>query len=118
MASKTRDGTSKTARASVVRTGGRMTDADRVLEASHAEAPRIVPLGGGARCYFFDPLGPNGTRMVSLDLDTDAFVEAVRPACELGMADRLRLELKALAERYPMGKFDATLTRLGAAGLL
>ena len=105
---------SKTARRSTVTTG-KVTDEMRVKEASRAPSARIVPLAGGRLCYFRQPLTD---RLLKVNPNSEAFVEAIRPGCALGMAERIHEELTALAATYPESQWGDVLARVTESGVL
>ena len=56
-----------------------------------SEAPRLVPLNEGRYVYYFDPLT---RKTLHLPTHTAALAETLRPACEKGLAPRIRQELE------------------------
>jgi len=94
----------------------------RVQIALTAEANRLVPLNGGRNVYFFDPISG---RTLHLKTYTAEFVEALRPACKLGLGPRIRQELVefsgAAADRWDIHAAEEWSDRildLEAAGVL
>ncbi len=59
---------------------------------------RLVPLGGGSHVYYYDPIN---LRTLHLKVPSTEFIEALRPACELGLGPRIRQELEEFAAAYP-----------------
>jgi hypothetical protein len=106
---------SKTARRSNITVGGKVTPAMKVATAVSAPAARLVPLASGRFVYFHDPLTG---RTPHLATNSDAFVEALRESCSLGLAPRIRSELTSFAELYPRSGWDRVITRLTEAGVI
>ena len=105
---------SKTARRSTPSTG-KMTDEMRVKEASRAPAARLISLANGRFCYFQQPIA---NKQVRINPNSDAFIEIIRPACELGMAERLHQEIAAFASAAPASAWPAVLARVIESGVL
>lgn len=107
--------TSKTAQKSAPKIGAKVSDATKVTTAISAEAARLVPLAGGRFVYFHDPLTGRSPHLAT---NSDAFVEALRESCSLGLAPRVLSELSSFAELYPTSGWDRTIARLTEAGVL
>jgi hypothetical protein len=106
---------SKTARRSTTPVGGKITPAMKVAAAVSASAARLVPLAEGRFVYFHDPLTGRSPHLAT---NSDAFVEALRESCSLGLAPRVLSELSSFAELYPTSGWDRTIARLTEAGVL
>lgn len=114
MAARTAKGasrTSKTARASSVsgRSGPKRTDEQKISDALRGQLPRLVPLARGRFCYYFDPLTD---RCLHLDTSSDAFVDALRPACSLGLAPAVERDLRGFVQAHPEHGWDRVIARL------
>src|ERR1044071_1933595 len=96
---------SKTARASL-RTGG-----GKAEFIAAADAPRIVPLGGGTHAYILDPRDGKTRRYQGA---SDAFFRALTPLEEAGHGDRMKRDLVDLANRYPQTGWSQAVARLEA----
>ena len=96
---------SKTARASL-RTGGGKADF-----IAAADAPRIVPLGGGTHAYILDPRDGRTRRF---KVASDDFFGMLTTLDESGYGDRMRRDLKELANRYPTTGWSQALARVEA----
>ena len=97
---------SKTARASMRgATGGR---ADFIAA---ADAPRIVPLGGGTHAYVLDP---RDGRTRKFRVSSDAFFELLATLEGAGHGDRLKRDIADLAAKYPVSSWAAVSARLNA----
>ena len=83
---------SKTARASL-RTGGAKAEF-----IAAADAPRIVPLGGGTHAYILDPRDGKTRRF---KVASDEFFGMLATLDEAGHGDRMSRDLNELANRYP-----------------
>ncbi|MEW6477742.1 MAG: hypothetical protein AB1679_36315 [Actinomycetota bacterium] len=94
---------SKTARASL-RTGGGKADF-----IAAADAPRIVPLGGGTHAYILDPRDGKTRRF---KVASDEFFGALSTLDEAGHGDRMRRDLKDLADRYPQSGWSQAVARI------
>ena len=94
---------SKTARASL-RTG-----AAKAEFIAAADAPRIVPLGGGTHAYILDPRDGKTRRF---KVASDEFFGALANLDEAGHGDRMRRDLNDLANRYPQTGWAQAVTRL------
>ena len=96
---------SKTARASL-RTGG-----GKAEFIAAADAPRIVPLGGGTHAYILDPRDGKTRRF---KVASDEFFGALATLQEGGHGDRLKRDLVDLANRYPQTGWSQALARVDA----
>lgn len=94
---------SKTARASL-RTGG-----GKAEFIAAADAPRIVPLGGGTHAYILDPRDGKTRRF---KVASDDFFGMLATLDESGYGDRMRRDLKELANRYPTSGWSQALARI------
>jgi hypothetical protein len=94
---------SKTARASM-RTGG-----GKAEFIAAADAPRIVPLGGGTHAYILDPRDGKTRRF---KVASDEFFGALATLDEAGHGDRMRRDLIDLANRYPQSGWSQAISRL------
>ena len=94
---------SKTARASL-RTGG-----GKAEFIAAADAPRIVPLGGGTHAYILDPRDGKTRRF---KVASDDFFGMLATLDEAGYGDRVRRDLKELANRYPASGWSKALARI------
>ena len=94
---------SKTARASM-RTGG-----GKAEFIAAADAPRIVPLGGGTHAYILDPRDGKTRRF---KVASDEFFGALATLDEAGHGDRMRRDLIDLANRYPQTGWSQAIARL------
>ena len=84
----------------------------RVEIALTADTNRLVPLAEGRFVWYFDPIN---NKCLHLDTRTNAFAEALRPACALGLGPRIRRELEEFHARWPEHGWDRTLTALALA---
>src|ERR687895_84182 len=96
---------SKTARASL-RTGGGKADF-----IAAADAPRVVPLGGGTHAYVLDP---RDGRTRKFSVTSDAFFEFLATLDGAGYGDRLKRDIADLAAKYPVSGWAAVSARLNA----
>ena len=96
---------SKTARASL-RTGAGKADF-----IAAADAPRIVPLGGGTHAYILDPRDGKTRRF---KVASDEFFGMLTTLDESGYGDRLRRDLNELAVRYPASGWSQAVARVDA----
>jgi hypothetical protein len=96
---------SKTARASL-RTGG-----GKAEFIAAADAPRIVPLGGGTHAYILDPRDGKTRRF---KVASDEFFGALATLEEAGHGDRMKRDLVDLANRYPQTGWSQAVSRLDA----
>ena len=96
---------SKTARASL-RTGG-----SKVEFIAAADAPRIVPLGGGTHAYILDPRDGKTRRF---KVSSDEFFGMLTTLDEAGFGDRMRRDLRDLATRYPTSGWTQAVARVDA----
>ena len=94
---------SKTARASL-RTGG-----GKAEFIAAADAPRIVPLGGGTHAYILDPRDGKTRRF---KVASDEFFGMLATLEEAGHGDRMRRDLNELANRYPQSGWSQAIARL------
>ena len=94
---------SKTARASM-RTGGAKAEF-----IAAADAPRIVPLGGGTHAYILDPRDGKTRRF---KVASDEFFGMLTTLDEAGHGDRLRRDLNELANRYPTSGWSQAIERV------
>lgn len=94
---------SKTARASL-RTGGGKADF-----IAAADAPRIVPLGGGTHAYILDPRDGKTRRF---KVASDEFFGMLATLDESGYGDRMRRDLNELANRYPSSGWSQAVARI------
>jgi len=94
---------SKTARASL-RTGG-----GKAEFIAAADAPRIVPLGGGTHAYVLDPRDGKTRRF---KVASDEFFGMLTTLDEAGHGDRMRRDLNELANRYPQSGWSQAVTRV------
>jgi len=94
---------SKTARASMRGSTGGRNDF-----AAAADAPRIVPLGGGSHAYILDP---RDGRTRKYSVASQSFFEALAVLAEAGFGDRMRRDLAELAGRYPTSGWGLALAR-------
>jgi len=94
---------SKTARASM-RTGGAKAEF-----IAAADAPRIVPLGGGTHAYVLDPRDGKTRRF---KVASDEFFGALATLQEAGHGDRMKRDLVDLANRYPQTGWSQALARV------
>ena len=94
---------SKTARASL-RTGGAKAEF-----IAAADAPRIVPLGGGTHAYILDPRDGKTRRF---KVASDEFFGMLAALDEAGHGDRMRRDLNELAKRYPASGRGQALARI------
>jgi hypothetical protein len=96
---------SKTARASL-RTGG-----GKAEFIAAADAPRIVPLGGGTHAYILDPRDGKTRRF---KVASDEFFGALANLEEAGYGDRMKRDLVDLANKYPQTGWSQALARVDA----
>ena len=96
---------SKTARASL-RTGGAKAEF-----IAAADAPRIVPLGGGTHAYILDPRDGKTRRF---KVASDEFFGALATLGEAGHGDRMLRDLKDLASKYPASGWTQAVARIEA----
>ncbi len=96
---------SKTARASL-RTGGGKADF-----IAAADAPRIVPLGGGTHAYILDPRDGKTRRF---KVASEEFFGALATLGEAGHGDRMLRDLKELATKYPASGWSQAVARIEA----
>jgi hypothetical protein len=96
---------SKTARASL-RTGGAKAEF-----IAAADAPRIVPLGGGTHAYILDPRDGKTRRF---KVSSDEFFGMLATLDESGHGDRMRRDLNELANRYPQSGWSQAVARIDA----
>jgi hypothetical protein len=96
---------SKTARASL-RTG-----AGKAEFIAAADAPRIVPLGGGTHAYILDPRDGKTRRF---KVASDEFFGMLSTLDEAGHGDRMRRDLNELAGRYPTSGWSQAVARVNA----
>jgi hypothetical protein len=94
---------SKTARASM-RTGG-----GKAEFIAAADAPRIVPLGGGTHAYVLDPRDGKTRRF---KVSSDEFFGMLTTLEEAGHGDRMRRDLNELATRYPTSGWSQAIARI------
>jgi hypothetical protein len=94
---------SKTARASM-RTGGAKAEF-----IAAADAPRIVPLGGGTHAYILDPRDGKTRRF---KVASDEFFGMLTTLDEVGHGDRMRRDLNELANRYPASGWSQAIARV------
>jgi len=94
---------SKTARASM-RTGG-----GKAEFIAAADAPRIVPLGGGTHAYILDPRDGKTRRF---KVASDEFFGMLATLDEAGHGDRMRRDLNELANRYPASGWSQAIARI------
>jgi len=94
---------SKTARASL-RTGG-----GKAEFIAAADAPRIVPLGGGTHAYILDPRDGKTRRF---KVASDEFFGALATLDGAGHGDRMRRDLVDLANRYPESGWSQAVARI------
>jgi len=94
---------SKTARASL-RTGGAKAEF-----IAAADAPRIVPLGGGTHAYILDPRDGKTRRF---KVASDDFFGMLATLDEAGHGDRMRRDLNELANRYPASGWSQAIARV------
>jgi len=94
---------SKTARASL-RTGG-----GKAEFIAAADAPRIVPLGGGTHAYILDPRDGRTRRF---KVASDEFFGMLATLDEAGHGDRMRRDLNELANRYPQSGWSQAVARV------
>ena len=94
---------SKTARASL-RTGAAKADF-----IAAADAPRIVPLGGGTHAYILDPRDGKTRRF---KVSSDEFFGMLATLDEAGHGDRMRRDLNELANRYPTSGWSQAIERV------
>jgi hypothetical protein len=94
---------SKTARASL-RTGGAKAEF-----IAAADAPRIVPLGGGTHAYILDPRDGKTRRF---KVASDEFFGMLTTLDEAGHGDRMRRDLNELANRYPDSGWSQAVARV------
>jgi hypothetical protein len=94
---------SKTARASL-RTGG-----GKAEFIAAADAPRIVPLGGGTHAYILDPRDGKTRRF---KVASDEFFGMLTTLDEAGHGDRMRRDLNELANRYPDSGWSQAVARV------
>ena len=94
---------SKTARASM-RTGG-----GKAEFIAAADAPRIVPLGGGTHAYILDPRDGKTRRF---KVSSDEFFGMLATLDEAGHGDRMRRDLNELANRYPQSGWSQAVARV------
>ncbi len=98
---------SKTARASL-RTG-----AAKAEFIAAADAPRIVPLGGGTHAYILDPRDGKTRRF---KVSSDEFFGMLATLDEAGHGDRMRRDLNELANRYPTSGWSQAIARVDGPG--
>ena len=96
---------SKTARASM-RTGG-----GKAEFIAAADAPRIVPLGGGTHAYILDPRDGKTRRF---KVSSDEFFAMLATLDEAGHGDRMRRDLNDIANRYPASGWAQAIARINA----
>ena len=94
---------SKTARASMRGSGTR----NEFIAA--ADAPRIVPLGGGTHAYVLDPRDGKTRRF---SVSSEEFFEMLAVLDGAGHGDRLKRDIADLAARYPVSPWTAVVARL------
>ncbi len=94
---------SKTARASM-RTGG-----GKAEFIAAADAPRIVPLGGGTHAYVLDPRDGKTRRF---KVASEEFFGMLTTLGEAGHGDRMRRDLNELANRYPTSGWSQAIARI------
>lgn len=94
---------SKTARASL-RTGG-----GKAEFIAAADAPRIVPLGGGTHAYILDPRDGKTRRF---KVASDEFFGMLTTLEEAGYGDRVRRDLNELANQYPQSGWSQAVARI------
>ena len=94
---------SKTARASL-RTGG-----GKAEFIAAADAPRIVPLGGGTHAYVLDPRDGKTRRF---KVASDEFFGALATLDEAGYGDRMKRDLLDLSNRYPQSGWSQAVARI------
>ena len=94
---------SKTARASL-RTGG-----GKAEFIAAADAPRIVPLGGGTHAYILDPRDGKTRRF---KVASDEFFGMLTTLEDAGHGDRMRRDLNELANRYPESGWSQAVARV------
>jgi hypothetical protein len=94
---------SKTARASL-RTGSAKAEF-----IAAADAPRIVPLGGGTHAYILDPRDGKTRRF---KVSSDEFFGMLTTLQEAGHGDRMRRDLNELANRYPASGWSQAIVRI------
>jgi hypothetical protein len=87
----------------------------RVQIALTADARRLVPLGGGLYVYYFNPLT---NRTEHHKTNSVEFVDALRPACDLGLGPRIRQELESFAAQWPKNRWGRVLSSLIEEGLV
>jgi hypothetical protein len=97
---------SKTARASM-----RGTTGGRADFTAAADAPRIVPLGGGTHAYVLDP---RDGRTRKFSVTSDAFFEMLSTLEGAGHGDRVKRDIAELAVKYPVSGWAAVSARLNA----
>jgi hypothetical protein len=96
---------SKTARASM-RTGG-----GKAEFIAAADAPRIVPLGGGTHAYILDPRDGKTRRF---KVSSEDFFGMLATLDEAGFGDRMRRDLNEIANRYPTSGWSQAVARIDA----
>jgi hypothetical protein len=74
-----------------------------------ADAPRIVPLGGGTHAYVLDPRDGRTRRF---SVSSEEFFEMLAVLDGAGHGDRLKRDIADLAARYPVSPWTAVLARL------
>jgi hypothetical protein len=89
--------------------------AHRVQIALTADLNRLVPLADGRYVWYFDPIEH---KCLHLATNSVAFVEALRPACDLGLGPRIRKELEGFAAQWPKNNWDRPLSTLIEEGLV
>jgi hypothetical protein len=104
VATKTKSGASKTAKAS-----NRATSKARAVPA--ADIDRLVVLGGGRFVYLFHPDG----RSLRMRTGSEEFVATVAEISKLGYGERIRRQIDVLAEAHPASVWTETKAALEAA---
>jgi hypothetical protein len=92
------------------------TKADALVhQAATNPIRRLVPLGGGSHVYYYDPIH---IQTHHLKVPSTEFVDAVRPACELGLGSRIRQELEEFDAAYPKDGWKLVLDSLVEEGVV
>jgi hypothetical protein len=91
------------------------TPASLVHTAATGDLPCLLPVAKGQRVHWFCPLQKTTGSYAS---HSSEFAEAIREPCALGLADRIRRELKHFDAHNPDHGWDTVITNLEAEGIL
>ncbi len=87
----------------------------RVQIALTADTNRLVPLAQGRYVWYFNPLDHT---CLHLRTPSEEFIEALRPACALGLGPRIRRELEEFDARWPKHGWKLVLDSLVEEGVV